>query len=380
MIISLNLKKKVFLFARFYIVTNFFKKIYRSIRTFKNKLLNKSFNYIIGIDLGTANTLICTKDQGIILNEASVVSYISENGVNSGFLYGNEAKKMIGKVPFKIETEYPIDDGVISRNTLSEDMIRKFLFDTVGNRSIFAPTAVVGVPFSATEAERKTLQEVIERCNVKNVYMIYESIASAIGAGVQVDKPNGVVVIDIGGGTTEISAISLGGIVKNKTFKYGGRKIDKSIVDYLCHKYQLLIGENVAENIKKQIGIAYLRPDEKAKKIVVYGRNIETKNPQEIKISQQDIVVAIASFTNLLIENLEYVLESVPAELMQDIIHNGIILCGGGAGIANLDYVIKQTTGLKSIVPVNPELCLINGLRKIVGDIAKYKHLLFNEF
>ncbi len=356
------------------------KRACQLIKKSKSRLLNKTFNYVIGIDLGTANTLICTKDEGIILNEASVVSYISEDGVNSGFLYGNEAKKMIGKVPFKIEIEYPIDDGVISKNTLSEDMVRKFLFDTIGTRSIFAPIVVVGVPFSATEAERRTLQEVIERCNVKSAYMIYESIASAIGADVRIDKPNGVVVIDIGGGTTEISAISLGGIIKNKTFKYGGRKIDKSIVDYLCHKYHLLIGENVAEDIKKKIGIAYLRPNEEQKKIVIYGRNIETKNPQEITISQEDIIVAIAGFTNLLIENLKYVLESVPAELMQDIIRNGVILCGGGARIANLDYVIEQTTGLKSLVPQDPELCLINGLRKIIGDVKKYEHLLFHEF
>ena len=351
----------------------------RKILNFIKCLYKKNVHDVIGIDLGTANTLICLKGKGIVLNEASTIAFISEDGENSGYLYGNRAKDLIGKTPFRIEVVNPIEDGVICRSSLSESMVRKFLSVTIGENILFLPTVIAGVPFSATDVEKKALQEIIERCNAKEVFLIYESIASAIGANLPVDKAIGSLIIDIGGGTTELSVISLGGIIKNKTFKYGGRKIDQSIVEYMEKKYNLLIGINTAENIKKQLAVAYLKPDDDVKKMMVYGRNLSLNIPQEITIDQNDIVVACSEFINTLIENLNYLLEMTPPELMKDIVKNGITICGGGAKIANLDYVIQEITGINVTIPAEPELCLIKGLEKIVEDHKRFDYLLFKQ-
>jgi len=353
---------------------NFFTKI-----TNKIKSLYKNSSNIIGIDLGTANTLICTPEKGIILNEASTISYITENGINSGYLYGTKAKELIGKTPFKIEVINPVDDGVVSYSNLTEDMVRKFLSTVIKENMLFQPIIICGVPFSATDVEKKALQEILERCNAKEALLVYESIASAVGANLQIDKPIGSLIIDIGGGTTEISVISLGGIIKNRTFKYGGRKIDKSIIEFIEHKYKLLIGENTAEEIKKQISCVYLKQDEEPKKMLIHGRNLKTNVPQEIVIDQNDLVYALAEFTNILVDNLNQILQSTQPELMKDIIKNGVTICGGGAKIGNLDYVIEKTTGLKSTIPNNPELCLINGLQKIISNYKQYNYLLFKQ-
>ena len=340
----------------------------------------KNVQTIIGIDVGTANTLICLPDKGIVLNEASTIAYTNINGENSNYVYGNDAKELIGKTPFKINVSHPIDEGIIQNHILSEQMLRKFISKTIGENMLFQPVIVAGIPFSATEAEKKILQEVLERCNAKEVYMIYESVASAIGANLPVEQPIGSLIIDIGGGTTEMSVISLGGIIKNRTFKYGGYKLDKSIVDFIEHKYQLLIGENTSENIKKQLATVYLPPNEENKKMLVYGRNLKTNAPEEITVSQEDIVMAFAEFTNQFIENLNTLLEMTPPELMRDIIKNGIFICGGGAHIGNLDYVIKQITGLSTTICAEPELCLTHGLEKIITNIKPYRHLLFQQF
>ena len=317
--------------------------------------------------------------KGIVLNESSTISYTVEEGVNNGYLYGNKAKELIGKTPFKIDVINPVSDGVVNYSNLTENMIRKFLSNVVKDNIIFQPTIICGVPFSATDIEKKALQEIIERCNAKEVLLIYESIASAIGANLQIDKPVGSLIIDIGGGTTELSVISLGGIIKNRTFKYAGKKIDKSIIEFIEHKYKLLIGENTAENIKQHISTVYLKPNEEPKKMSIHGRNLETNIPQEIIIDQNDMVYALAEFTNLLIDNLNQLLESTQPELMKDIIKNGVVICGGGAKIGNLDYAIKQTTGLNTIIPENPELCLIKGLQKIILDYKRYDHILFKQ-
>ena len=343
-----------------------------------NKWFKKKASAVIGIDVGTVNTLICVKDKGIVLNEASVVSFTSENNENVAHLYGNDAKALIGKTPFKIEVVKPIEDGVISNLMLSENMIRHFI-TTVNNSALFLPIVIAGVPFSATDVEKKALQDILERSNVKDVYLIYESIASALGANLPIDQPIGSLVIDIGGGTTEMSVISLNGIIKNKTFKYGGRKIDEAIAKYIEHKYDILIGQNTAEDVKKRISALYLCPSDEIKKISIYGRNLKTNVPQEIFITQEDMVTACAEFTNFFIENLNDLLSMTPPELMKDILKNGVTVCGGGANVANIDYVIKTITGLDTYVPKNPELCLIKGLNLIIEDYKKYDYLLFKQ-
>lgn len=335
---------------------------------------------IIGIDLGTANTLICTKEKGIVLNEASVASYIVDGENSTNYLYGNEAKKLVGKTPYRVDTINPLEDGVIADNHVAEDMIRFFLQKTIGNNIIFNPVIIGAVPINATKVERKAIQECLERSNAKEAFLIYESLASAIGAGLPVHKPCGSMIIDIGGGTTEISIISLGGIVKSRAFKYGGRKIDQCILEYMQEKYNILIGETMAETIKKNIGCAYIKPDQTVKKVKIQARNLKNSSLQEVIISQEDMVQATAEFTNMLVKNVRDILDETPPELIHDIMTNKAIICGGGANIANLDYVLKTTANLSTKVPDHPELCLINGLYKIIQDYKKYDFVLFKQY
>ena len=329
--------------------------------------------------MGTANTLICIKNKGIVLNETSVVSYYADDGIRIGYLYGNKANDLIGKTPLSIVVSYPIEEGVVKSNQLTEDMISEFLKRAIGNNLIVNPIAIVGVPFSATEVEKKALQEIIDKCNVRESYLIYESIASAIGYGIKIDKPEGNMIIDIGGGTTEISVISLGGIIKNRTIKIGGRKIDFLINDYFIKKYNLMIGEKSCEEIKKRYGVVFLKNEEENKKFKISGRNLITHIPEEIEVNSYDIVKATAEFTNEIVDNIDKVLEITPPELIKDIVKNGIVLCGGGAMMKNLDYVIEQTTGIKTFVAEEPELCLINGLQKIIQNYKAYNDVLFKQ-
>ena len=359
---------------------SFFGKIKKKVNQYTDKKLSGRLQDVVGIDLGTANTLICLNQQGVVLNEASTISYISENGTNSGYLYGNKAKELIGKTPVSIEVVNPVEDGVIASGVLSEEMIRQFLSSVIKKSKLLRPIVIVGVPFSATDVEKKVLQDIVDRCNTQETYLIYESIASAIGAGLPVEKPQGSIVVDIGGGTTEMSLMSMGGIIKNRTFKYGGRKIDNSIVEYIKQKYDVLISNATAEKSKMQIGTVFVKQDEDNKKAIVYGRNLKTNTPTEIVINQEDIMTAIAEFTNIFIDKLNELLEVTPPELMKDVKENGICICGGGAKVENLDFIVKQTTGLDAFVPVEPELCLIRGLERIIADgYQKYTSVLFQQ-
>lgn len=352
-----------------------FKKLLSGIKT---KIYNDD-NSVIGIDLGTTYTLICLKNKGLVLNESSTISYINDSGVSSNFLYGNEAKDLIGKTPMRIEVSNPLEDGVICDYNMSEQMVSHFIKNVIGKHLLVNPIIIAGVPVGATNVEKKAIQDILERCNAKDAYLCYESILAAVGSGLPIDKPYGSMVIDIGGGTTEISVISLGGIIKTRAFKYGGRKIDKAIVEYILHKYNLLIGENTAENIKKQIGAVYIRPNERPKEIEVQGRNLKTHIPQEIVISQKDLVIALSEFSNLLVDNVKQVLESTPPELMKDILQNGCYLCGGGANLANIDYIFEKVLSLKSQKIDKPELAVIKGLEKIIQNYKDYDYLLFKQ-
>lgn len=343
------------------------------------KLKKVYSSLFIGMDLGTCTSLVCTNEKGILLNEPSVVSFLNENNIKTNYLYGQAAKDLIGKVPFKIEIVNPIVNGVIFSIETTEKLVQYLLKKVVNNRAFYKSIIICSVPFSANDVERRSLQEILERCNVKKTFLVYKSIANAIGCGLELDKPVGSIIVDIGGGTTEISIISLGGIIKNKSFKYGGRQIDLSIVNFIEKKYSVLIGENVAERIKEQIGCVFLKNDDEEKIIKVQGRDLKTNSPCEITVSQKDIVYATAEFTNLLITNLKQILESTPPELMTDILTNGIIFCGGCAKLQNLDYVVKKITDLSIVVPEHPELCVIKGLEKMTMNIQKYKAFLFQQ-
>lgn len=339
--------------------------------------VDMKINNVVGIDLGTANTLIYLRKKGLVLNEPSIVAYISENGINVVYLHGAKAKMMLGKTPMKIEVIHPLANGVVSDFNMVEEMIKAFL-EKVVRSAVFKPIAIVGVPLDSTPVEKRVVQEAVEKCCAKETYLIHESMAAAIGARLPIDQPNGSMVVDIGGGTTEVSIISLGGIVKGRSIRLGGNKMDVAILEYVKHKYHLLIGISTAEDIKKKIGSAYLKPSETSRHIIIRGRDLKTGTPSEVKISEADIVTALAECVNSIVKVVEEVLEEAPPELASDIVDRGIVLCGGGV-LRNLDYVISSAVNLPVFVPEGPELCVINGIGQVVENYKKYDYALFRQ-
>jgi rod shape-determining protein MreB len=337
------------------------------------------FFSVIGVDLGTSNTLIYIKSKGVVMNEPSFVAYTSDNGIDIGYLYGNKAKMMVGKTPIKINVISPLADGVICDFHMAEDMLRKFISSVIKFNPMFRPIAITGVPLNSTPVEKRSIQEAIDKCGVKDTYLVHESIAAAIGANLPINQPHGCMVVDIGGGTTEISIISLGGIVKGKSIKVGGNTLDKVILEYIKNKYHLLIGEYTAEEVKKAIGIAYIKPNEEQKQILVKGRDLRTHTPEQIYVSESDIIVAISEPIHQIIVAIKEILETSPPELASDIVDRGIVLCGGGSYIKNLDYVISEAFMLPVFVPNKPELCVINGIGVIAENYKQYDHILFKQ-
>lgn len=350
---------------------------------FGKDLLKSKFNFkslikqhgknIMGIDLGTENTIICLKGRGIVLNEPSIISYINDGGSENEYLIGNGAKDIIGKTPLKVNIVKPLKDGIISNNIFCERMIASFISKVIEQNTISSPIAIVGMPLCATPVEKKAIIETLERCNTKDVLLVYESLLCAIGCGVLIDKPEGYMIIDIGGGTTDIAIISLGGIIKSCSFKYGGRKMDNAILEFVKSKYNVLIGENTAETIKKTIGCLYLTPTDEHKKLKITGRDLLSNRPKVFSIQQEDIVVALSEYTNLLIENVKHVIEETPPELIDDVFKNGVILCGGGANLKNIDFILQRVFNLKSKTINNPLLSVANGLEKIVDNYKLYE-------
>jgi len=343
------------------------------------KIYKKSKSRVIGIDLGTSMTRICVKNSGMVLSEATLICYNTDKDKNNYF-YGNYAKKLIGKIPIKIKVIEPLKNGVVSHFFLAEDMLRAFIIKATHGNVIFSPIAIVIVPFETTDVEKKTVQEITERCGVKDVFLIHRTIASAIGANLPVNKPEVSLIVDVGAGLTEISVISSNGIIYCNTFKYGGQDIDLSIKNYILNKYDVLISNDMCMVIKKQIATLYLKQNEEKKMISIYGRNLNINALQEIVVDQNDIVIACAEFTNLLIKNLKSILESVTPELIKDFKQNGITICGGVSRIGNLSFIIEQVTGLSCNIAQEPEFCTIKGLQKVVENYKNYKHFLFKQF
>lgn len=333
----------------------------------------------IGIDLGTANTVVYVKDRGIVLNEPSVVAMINENGVRVPYLFGKNAKSMLGKTPAKIDTIKPLKDGVVADFNVAEEMIRYFIKAVAEGGRITRPLIIVGVPSESTTVERRAIQDTCEKSGARDVYLIEEPMAAAIGAGLPVDDPSGSMVIDIGGGTTEIAVISLGGIIYSKSLKVGGNKMDTAIIEHIRHKYNLLIGETTAENIKKNIGIAYLPNGTDPKTMQIKGQDLINGVPKEVTISQEDIVEALYETISAIVEAVRVALESIPPELSSDIVDRGIVMTGGGALLANLDYVVSAAAGLSVFVAKDALLCVANGIGKVVENYKQYLYLLFKQ-
>lgn len=314
----------------------------------------------IGIDLGTANVLVYVDGKGIVLEEPSVVAI--EKNTNTVLAVGNEARKMIGRTPTNIVAIKPLKDGVISNYEATEKMLKYFtekIVEKKGFRRLVMPRIMVCVPTGVTEVEKRAVEEATREAGAREVYIIEEPIAAAIGAGMDISLPNGNMVIDIGGGTTDIAVISLGGAVVSDSIKVGGDKFDAAIVAYIKKKHNLLIGERSAEKLKVEIGTAMKDSEERLMKIS--GRNIIKGLPETIEISSEEIAEALEECIKQIVATTRGVLEKIPPELAADISTSGIVMTGGGALLKNLDKRIEDATGINVIVADDPLSCVARG-------------------
>lgn len=331
----------------------------------------------MAIDLGTANTLVYVKERGVILNEPSVVAMKEERGTLVPYAFGNEAKLMLGRTPEKIVAIRPLKDGVIADFRVAEEMIKYFIRRVHNRRSFTGPLIVICVPSGATPVERRTIQEAAEQAGGREVYLIEEPMAAAIGAGLPVREPTGSMIVDIGGGTTEVAVLSLGGIVYARSARVGGDKMDDAIISYIRRYHNLLIGESTAEKIKKEIGAACAPAEGDGRMMEIRGRDLMNGVPKELVLSEYQIAEALVEPVREIIEAVKVALESTPPELSSDIVDKGIVLTGGGAMLKHLDLVLSEATGLPVFIGEDPLSCVALGTGKVLSDPQAYRHVLF---
>src|SRR5712691_5337357 len=331
-------------------------------------MFGKFLNYFstdIGIDLGTANTLVYVRDHGIVLREPSVVAI--QAGTSHVLAVGEEAKRMLGRTPGNIVAVRPMKDGVIADFEVTEAMLRYFITKVHNRRTLVKPRIIIGVPSGITEVEKRAVRDSALAAGAREVYLIEEPMAAAIGAGLPITEPSGNMIVDIGGGTTEVAVISLAGIVMSKSIRVGGDKMDEAIVQHIKRKYNLLIGERTAEDIKKQIGSAY--PLEEVLTVEVKGRDLVAGVPKTLTINSDEIRDALAEPVNAIVEAVRVVLERTPPELSADIVDRGIVLSGGGSQLKNLDVLLREETGLPVMLSENPQLAVVLGTGKVLDEI-----------
>jgi rod shape-determining protein MreB and related proteins len=343
----------------------------------------KMFSKILGIlsadmaiDLGTANTLVYVKGRGIVLNEPSVVAIMTARGRKQVLAVGDEAKLMLGRTPGNIEAIRPLRDGVIADFEIAEEMIKHFIRKVHNRRSFASPQVVICVPSGSTAVERRAIQESAESAGARRVYLIEEPMAAAIGAGLPVTEPTGSMVVDIGGGTTEVAVLSLGGIVYSKSVRIGGDKMDEAIIAYIRRTHNLLVGEASAERIKKEIGSACPPEDGNGRTMEIKGRDLMNGVPKEIVISQRQIAESLAEPVGAIVEAVKVALEHTAPELAADIVDKGIVLTGGGALLGNLDLVLRHATGLPVSIADEPLSCVALGTGKALEDMKTLRHVL----
>ncbi|MCL1892048.1 MAG: rod shape-determining protein [Alphaproteobacteria bacterium] len=341
--------------------------------------LMKMFSADMAIDLGTANTLIYVKGRGVVLNEPSVVA-VAENrllGRKEVLAVGEEAKKMLGRTPGSISAVRPLRDGVIADFEIAEEMIKYFI-RKVHNRSMLtAPLIIICVPSCATQVERRAIQEAADAAGARKVYVVEESTAAAIGAGLPIEKPVGSMVLDIGGGTTEISVMSLGGVVYSNAVRTAGDQMDSDIIDYVRKNKNLLIGEATAEEIKTRIGCAIAPKDKTGERSMkIKGRDTISGVPRETTITESQVAAALSQTVGKIIDTIKAALELTPPELSADIVDYGIAMTGGGALLRDLDVAIRIATGLPVFLADDPLSCVAKGSGKMLADLDKSRHIL----
>ena len=328
----------------------------------------------IGIDLGTANILVTLKGKGIILKEPSVVAINKDTG--NIVATGNEAKEMLGRTPEQIKAVRPLKDGVIADFTATQLMLKNLLEKIEKKYNVIKPRVIVGVPSGITEVEERAVEESVLQAGAKEVYLIEEPMAAAIGASLKVEEPAGNIIVDIGGGTTEVAVISLGGIVVSHSLRVAGDELDKDIVNYVKKEMNLAIGETTAEQIKIQIGCAMPLMAEASMEI--RGRDLASGLPRVDTITSGQVEGAMKESISKIVESVKTTLEKTPPELSADIAEKGIMLAGGGALIQNLDKLISLETGMPTYVADQPLDCVVRGTGKVLEDLEKLKPVLLN--
>jgi len=340
--------------------------------------MKTKFNFLnltskdIGVDLGTANILVTLRGKGIILNEPSAVAIDKKN--NSIIATGREAKEMLGRTPEKIKAVRPISDGVIADFTATQMLLKKLIQKICRKYNIGKLRAVVAVPSGITEVEKRAVEESILQAGAREVYLIEEPIAAAIGAGIEIAEPNGNIIVDIGGGTTEVAVISLGGIVVSDSLRIAGDELDEAIINFVKREMNLAIGQTTAEDIKIKLGCAL--PLVAMQSMEIRGRDLNTGLPRVLEINSEQVRQAIEEPISRIVDIIKIALEKTPPELSSDVMERGIVLTGGGALIRNLDKLISSKTGIHAYVAEAPLNAVVRGTGKALDDLEKLKSVL----
>ena len=331
------------------------------------KLMNL-FSANMAIDLGTANTLVYIQNGGVVLNEPSVVALANNRGKKPEVIaVGNEAKQMLGRTPGRLQAIRPLRNGVIADFDVAQEMIKRFIEKAQGHKTLSKPMIIICVPSGSTPVERRAIQEAAES-RASKVFLIEEPMAAAIGAGLPVNEPSGSMVVDIGGGTTEVAVLSLGGIVYSRSIQVAGDKMDEAIISYIRRNQNLLIGESTAEKIKKAVGAARVPTSGEGETMSIKGRDLMRGVPKEITVSERQIAEALAEPVSQIVDAVKVALEHTDPELSSDIVDKGIMLTGGGALLTHLDDVLREATGLPVSVAENALQCVALGTGRAIEN------------
>ena len=332
----------------------------------------------MAIDLGTANTLVYVQSRGIVLNEPSVVAIAETRGRKQVLAVGDEAKMMLGRTPGNIHAIRPLRDGVIADFEVAEEMIKHFIRKVHNRRSFASPQVIICVPSGSTEVERRAIRESAEAAGARRVFLVEEPMAAAIGAGLPVTEPTGSMVVDIGGGTTEVAVLSLGGIVYSRSVRVGGDKMDEAIISYIRRNHNVLVGEGSSERIKKEIGSACPPNNGEGRVLEVKGRDLMNGVPKQLEITERQISESLAEPVAAIVEAVKVALEHTAPELSADIVDKGIVLTGGGALLSNLDFVLRHSTGLPVSLADDPLSCVALGTGRCLEEMNTLKNVLIN--
>ncbi|MEM6972091.1 MAG: rod shape-determining protein [Pseudomonadota bacterium] len=334
------------------------------------------FSNDMAIDLGTANTLVYVKSKGIVLNEPSVVAFQTINGKKEVKAVGEDAKLMLGRTPGSIQAIRPMRDGVIADFEVAEEMIKAFIKKVQTSTLFSKPQVVVCVPYGATPVEERAIEQSVLSAGARKAFLIAEPIAAAIGAGLPITEPTGSMIVDIGGGTTEVAVLSLSDIVYAKSVRTGGDKMDEAIISHLRRQHNMLIGDATAERIKKEIGTARMPSDGVGETMVIRGRDLLNGVPKEQEITQAQIAESLSEPVQQIVESVMVALEATPPDLAADIVDNGVMLAGGGALLGALDVALREQTGLAISVAEEPLNCVALGTGRALEHLDKLGHIM----